>query len=179
MIQTPFIIRNASIDDACLLAELGAETFREAYAQNNEPDTLSKFIESTFDTGKQARELSDNNTLWFIAEAQGKAIGYAMLRKGKWPTSVTGVDAIELGRIYVLASWHGRGVGPALLQACLDEATRQGKDVVWLGVWEHNPRAIAFYEKWGFVQVGAHSFQFGTETQQDLLMQRAVSLPQP
>ena len=170
-----FRIRTASIDDASLLAELSVRTFYEAYASSNDADNLAEVVASTFEPGKQARTLADQSTHWFIADAQGEAIGYAMLRNGERPTSISGTSAVQLARIYVLQSWHGRGVGAALMQACLDEAARQDHDTIWLGVWEHNPRAIAFYQKWGFVQVGAHAFRFGKEMQTDLLMQRAVN----
>jgi ribosomal protein S18 acetylase RimI-like enzyme len=170
-----FHIRAATIDDARLLAELGARTFREAYASNNDPDALAEVIAATFNLGEQTKALTDDATCWFIADAQREAVGYAMLREGEQPAAVSGNNAIELARIYILQAWYGRGIGAALMQACLEQAAVDGYDTIWLGVWEHNPRAIAFYEKWGFEQVGAHAFQFGKERQTDLLMQRAVN----
>jgi ribosomal protein S18 acetylase RimI-like enzyme len=45
-----------------------------------------------------------------------------------------------------------------------------GGRTLWLGVWERNPRAIAFYTKCGFADVGEHAFVFGTEQQSDRVM---------
>jgi diamine N-acetyltransferase len=60
------------------------------------------------------------------------------------------------------------------MQSCLDYIQQQGCDTVWLGVWEHNPRAIAFYEKWGFEKFGAHDFLLGTDLQTDILMKKKL-----
>ena len=78
-------------------------------------------------------------------------------------------------RLYVLREWIGRGVGRELMQACLNEARQAGFRTIWLGVWERNPRAQAFYRKWNFRVVGEHVFQLGSDPQRDLLMERALS----
>jgi ribosomal protein S18 acetylase RimI-like enzyme len=83
---------------------------------------------------------------------------------------VKGPDPVELERIYVDKSAIGRGVGAALMEACLDAARRGGHRTLWLGVWERNPNAIGFYERLGFRQVGTHGFRFGSKLQTDLLM---------
>jgi ribosomal protein S18 acetylase RimI-like enzyme len=84
------------------------------------------------------------------------------------------VNPVELVRLYVLREWLGRGVGEALMRACVDEARRAGHATIWLGVWERNGRAQAFYRKWNFRAVGEHVFQLGYDPQKDILMQRAV-----
>ncbi len=98
-----------------------------------------------------------------------------MLRKGPVPEQVTGERPIELVRLYVSHESLGSGVGAALMQACIDEAKRGGHQTLWLGVWERNNRAQAFYRKWNFREVGTHPFQLGDDPQTDLLMQRSIS----
>jgi ribosomal protein S18 acetylase RimI-like enzyme len=88
-----------------------------------------------------------------------------------------GAHPIEIVRFYSVKEWIGRGVGAALMEACLGEAARRDCDMIWLDVWEQNPRAIAFYRKWGFEVVGEQAFQLGEELQRDLLMQRPVAWP--
>ncbi len=97
-----------------------------------------------------------------------------MLRSGNAPGSVNGRKPIELVRLYVSRESLGSGVGAALMQACIDDAQHGGYDTLWLGVWENNTRAQAFYRKWHFVQVGTHVFQLGDDPQTDFLMQRSV-----
>ena len=65
-------------------------------------------------------------------------------------------------RLYVSQEWQGRRVAQDLIAAATGLATASGADQVWLGVWERNPRAIAFYTKCGFAEVGEHTFLLGT-----------------
>ena len=98
-----------------------------------------------------------------------------MIRCGDLPPEVSDNKPIELVRLYVLQESLGRGAGAALMQACIYEAKQRGYETLWLGVWEHNDRAQAFYRKWNFHQVGTHVFQLGDDPQTDILMQRSIS----
>jgi ribosomal protein S18 acetylase RimI-like enzyme len=95
-----------------------------------------------------------------------------MLREGPAPAAVGEAPAIEIARLYASRRWIGAGVGAALMQRCLDDAAARGCGTVWLGVWERNARAIAFYERWGFTRVGSQSFQLGSDLQTDHVMAR-------
>jgi ribosomal protein S18 acetylase RimI-like enzyme len=97
-----------------------------------------------------------------------------MLRSGNDLDSVIGDNPIELVRLYVSRESLGTGVGAALMQACIGEAMQRGYKTLWLGVWEHNHRAQAFYRKWNFQEAGTHLFQLGDDPQTDILMQRSV-----
>ena len=167
-------IRHATPSDAGLLAELGARTFSETFAPDNKPEDMSAYLAASFSPELQARELSDPFATFLIAEMTGSAVGYAVLRAGEPLEGVSRDNPVELVRLYVSGQWHGRGVGAALMQACLDEAQRQNYQTLWLGVWEHNSRAQAFYRKWNFHEVGKHVFQLGADPQNDVLMERSV-----
>jgi ribosomal protein S18 acetylase RimI-like enzyme len=167
-------IRRGHGDDARLLAELGARTFCETFAADNSHENMAAYLAAAFNPAQQAAELADPHSLFHIAEANGVAVGYAMLRSGPAPEDVAGANPIELVRLYVSRESLGRGVGAALMQACIDDALRTGQDTLWLGVWENNTRAQAFYRKWNFVKVGTHVFQLGDDPQTDFLMQRSV-----
>lgn len=168
-------IRYATAADNELLAEIGAQTFYDTFAPDNTPEDMRAYLAASFSPEKQARELADPRSIFLIAEIAGRAAGYAHLRQTPPPTCITGARAIEIGRLYARQEWIGRGVGAALMRACLDHAARQNADTIWLDVWERNPRAIAFYQAWGFVQVGTQTFQLGDDRQNDLLMQRSVT----
>lgn len=167
-------VRRGQVDDARSLAELGARTFAETFAADNSPENMSAYVSAAFNPDQQAAELADTQSSIFIAETDGVAVGYAMLRSGNAPENVTGEKPIELVRLYVSRKSLGSGVGAALMQACIDDAQQAGYDTLWLGVWEHNARAQAFYRKWNFVEVGRHVFQLGDDPQTDFLMQRSV-----
>lgn len=169
------IIRRGQANDAALLAELGARTFSETFAADNSPGDMEAYLTAAFSTEQQSAELADPASLFLIAETDGAAAGYAMLRSGTALDSINGDRPIEIVRLYVLQERLGSGVGAALMQECIVEAKRQGYETLWLGVWEHNARAQAFYRKWNFHEVGTHIFQLGNDPQTDLLMQRAIS----
>jgi diamine N-acetyltransferase len=159
-----------------LLAELGARTFSETFGPDNTPEDMAAYLGAAFGPEIQAAELADPSTTFFVADIEGVAAGYAQLRGGG-TDGVTGAKPVEVVRFYASKEWIGRGVGPALMRACLDEAWRAGFLTLWLGVWERNLRAQAFYRKWGFRVVGAHVFQLGSDPQTDLLMERPVFSP--
>lgn len=167
-------IRRASPRDAGLLSELGARTFSETFAADNAPENMAAYLAAAFGTEKQWEELADPQSTFLIAEIDGVAAGYAKLHPGYALDGVSGESPIEIVRLYVSRAWLGRGVGEALMRACIDEGRKAGHRTIWLGVWEHNPRARAFYRKWDFREVGQHVFQLGSDPQTDVLMQREL-----
>ena len=175
MIQKPdVIIRRAKADDAGLLAELGARTFSETFAADNTAENIAAYLASSFNLGQQTNELADPAATFLIAEVGRVAAGYAKLHAGKPAEEIEGAKPVELARLYVSREWLGRGVGEALMSACVAEAREAGHETIWLGVWQRNPRAQAFYRKWNFRVVGEHAFQLGSDPQTDILMERAV-----
>ncbi len=167
-------IRRAVPADAELLSRLGRQTFADSFAVDNTPENMAAYLAASFNIEKQTDELAEPGSTFLIAEAGEETVGYARLHAGPPSEEITGPRAIELVRIYAIKEWIGRGVGAALMRACLDEAKRQGYQTVWLGVWQHNPRAIAFYEKWGFAKAGTHIFQLGDDPQTDWIMERGL-----
>lgn len=174
-IRTNLIIRPGKADDAQLLAELGARTFSETFAADNTLENMAVYLASAFSLEEQATELVDPDCLFQIAEINGVAVGYAMLRFGNVLEDISGDKPIELVRLYVSRESLGSGVGVALMQACINDAKQRGYKTLWLGVWEHNHRAQGFYRKWNFHEVGTHVFQLGDDSQTDILMQRSIS----
>lgn len=171
-------IRFATASDHVLLAEIGAETFHHSFAAQNTPENMAQYLDQCFSPEKQARELADPACTFLIADVDGHAAGYAHLKNGPAPTSIRGRKPIEIARFYARVPWIGKGIGARLMQACLFVAAQANCDVVWLGVWEHNPRAIAFYRQWGFEELGTQSFQLGGDVQRDLLMARKTPVPE-
>jgi len=158
-----------------MLTELGARTFAETFAADNTPEDLTAYMAASFNVAQQTAELEDPGSTFLIAELDGRAAGYAKLHDGEPEQGVQGQKPVELVRLYVSREWLGRGVGEQLMRACLDEARQAGHETIWLGVWERNARAQAFYRKWNFRTVGEHDFQLGADLQRDILMARALS----
>lgn len=180
---SPPIIRLATSPDAPALAHLARRTFIEAYASETTPDDLAAYLEQALTLGTWRDELARSDYGCLLAVAGPDSIGYAQLRKGFTPPCVRDEAPMELARLYVLERWVGRGVGSRLMQGALDLATARGASALWLGVWDRNARAIAFYRRWGFRDVGSQLFPLGGTVQTDRVMRRevqpGVSAPRP
>jgi ribosomal protein S18 acetylase RimI-like enzyme len=169
-----FTVRIATHEDVSRLAELGRETFRVTFENDNTPENMQAYLAQNFSVDQVGHEVSDPRVTFLLAEQSGNLVGYAKLRAGKPDAAVTGKNPIELERLYVRSEAIGLGVGARLLRECIDIAAKRGFDTLWLGVWENNPRALRFYQKWGFTVVGSHVFQLGSDAQTDLIMQKSV-----
>ena len=163
-------IRRAVPADAPVLADLARTTFYDAFAATNDPADMALHIERAYGVAQQTAELLDTGITTLLVEKDSKAIAYAQIRNHHVPECVTGVTPLELWRFYVDRRWHGQGVAPALMERVKSEARLRGAGTLWLGVWEHNDRARAFYAKCGFSDVGEHIFLFGTDPQTDRVM---------
>lgn len=169
-------IRKATPADAKPLTDLAYTTFWDAFAHHpkNAPEDLNHYMRQAFNLEQIAAELTDDNSIFLIAEIDGKPAGYAKLIVESTEDGITATRPIELSRLYSHQEYLGKGVGQNLMDACFEHAKTHGHDIMWLGVWEYNPRAQAFYTKNGFRQVGKHTFQLGSDPQTDLLMQREL-----
>jgi ribosomal protein S18 acetylase RimI-like enzyme len=169
-------IRQAAPEDAKLLTDLAYTTFWDAFAHHpkNAPDDLAHYMRQAFSVEKIAEELTDPKSLFLIAEVDSEPAGYAKLIFESTEPEIIAEWPVELSRLYSHQKFLGQGVGQALMDACFDRAKEAGRDVIWLGVWEYNPRAQRFYEKNGFRLVGKHTFLLGADPQTDLLMQKVL-----
>jgi ribosomal protein S18 acetylase RimI-like enzyme len=158
------------------VAELGRRTFAAQFGPDNDPEDMAAYLAEAFAVERIADELADAANTFLVAQgaATGRLCGYLKLRRGHTEPCVLGAGPIELERIYVDQSAIGSGLGSRLMEAALAEAANGGFGTIWLGVWEYNPRAVAFYERWGFSRVGEHTFVVGESEQTDWIMQRSV-----
>jgi len=174
-------IRRATAADAEALSAFAATVFRETFAPDNDPMDMQAYLSDAFTPEKQAAEIADGSCVCFIAEVGETLAGYALLRI-EAPDQRDPLEArpvarpVELQRFYVEHAWHGRGIAPRLMAACVDAARTAGGTTMWLGVWERNARAIRFYVKQGFTDVGSQAFQLGADLQTDRVMSRSVAL---
>lgn len=170
----PITIRPASVEDAKVITDLAYTTFWDAFAHHpkNAPDDLNHYMRQAFTVDQMTSELNDDKSLFLIAELEGEPAGYAKLIFDNIESGVTGDRPVELSRLYSHQQFLGKGIGQGLMNACLQQARAANCDVMWLGVWEYNPRAQRFYEKNGFRVIGSHTFVLGEDPQTDLLMQK-------
>ena len=171
------VIRAGAATDATALAELAARTFRDTFAANNRPEDIEVHTAEAYGTSQQEGELADPDIATLLVEVDGLLAGYAQLRSGVAPECVTGEQPVELWRFYIAQPWHGRGIAQALMRRVESDAYRRGGRTLWLGVWERNERAKAFYHKNGFIDVGSHVFMVGSDAQTDRILVRPLPTP--
>jgi ribosomal protein S18 acetylase RimI-like enzyme len=168
------VFRHAAGEDAGALAEFAARIYYETFAAVNTPENMQAYLAEAFTLPQLQSELSNPQARFILSEATGKLIGYAKLLADQPPDCVTGEDPIELVRFYIDQAWQGTGLASALMELCVSEARQRGFRTMYLGVWEKNLRAQAFYRKWKFSRVGEHVFYMGDDPQIDWWMTRAI-----
>lgn len=168
-------IRRATTQDAAALAALAEQTFRDTFAAQNSAHNMDLHCRTHYGAAMQAAEIARDDVVTLVAEAAGTLVAYAQLRLSAAPACVPGARPGEIQRFYVDRPWHGQGIAHTFMSACLQALAERACDTVWLGVWEHNPRAIAFYRRHGFVEVGEHCFALGDDLQRDILLARYAS----
>ena len=164
-------IRYGTTDDAKMLVELGAKTFYDTFSKDNTPENIEAYLKKSFSPEIQFNELSNPDNIFLIVESKNIPIGYAQLIMNSKDEAINGTRPLEIRRIYASQEYQGKGVGKELMQATISEARQRGCDCIWLGVWEKNQRAIDFYKKWGFREVGTHIFSVGDDPQNDYVME--------
>jgi len=167
--------REATPEEAGMLAELAARSFREAYHQVWEADGLNDYISRAFTPGQIGAELADPDSTFILLSRDGQPAGYAKLRRNHNPPGLDATGAVQIQRFYLLAAHYGRGLGDHLMEHCLAAARREGFSTVWLAVWPENTRAVKFYGRWGFAVAGSYPFYHGDEVAQDWLMRKELS----
>jgi len=150
------------------------QTFRDTFGSQNTAEDMDIHCQLSYSEELQGREIAAPDRATLLAVEEGRIVGFAQLRWGATPACVVAGTPGEIQRIYVSKEWQGRGVAQALMNASLREIMKRGSDVAWLGVWERNPKAISFYRKLGFAEVGDHVFPLGRDSQRDIIMVRAV-----
>jgi len=175
--MTSVAIRRATAADAAVLAKLAMQTFNDTFAGVNTPADMAAHSARSYGVDLQRAEIVAPSIRTLLAERDGHAIAYAQLRAESAPGCVATRPTIELWRFYVDKTAIGSGVARELMAAVLAEAAASGARSLWLGVWERNPRAIAFYRKFDFEEVGNHRFTLGSDVQNDLIFERLLAAP--
>ena len=164
-------VRPASAGDAVILSQFMRRTFQDQYARDNTADNLQRYLHQSYSPSIQLKEIESGRHPVLLGEVDGVLAAFAQLRLGgPRPPCVEQSRCIELWRFYVDRPWQGRGVSWNLMSQVKREAGERGAPALWLGVWERNPRAIAFYRKNGFGQIGTQLSSVGADPQTDLVL---------
>lgn len=152
------------------LQHISKQTFYETFAAVNTAENMEKYLTEGYSLTKLTSEINDPNVGFYFAKSDQEIMGYLKINSGQAQTELRDENALEIERIYVLKQFQGQAVGKALFEKSLQLAREAGVEFLWLGVWEENHRALAFYRKNGFTEFGKHLFKLGEDEQTDLMM---------
>lgn len=167
-------IKKCKFEDLCELQKISVETFTETFKDQNSPEHLNAYLKKAYNLEQLEKELANRSSQFFFVYVNQEVAGYLKVNTDEAQSEAMGADSLEVERIYVKKKFQKHGLGKQLLNKALEIALEQKKKKIWLGVWEENENAIAFYQKQGFVHTGAHSFYMGEDEQVDLIMTKTL-----
>lgn len=166
------IMRRITSEDVPALSFIAKETFFDTFTGTCTPDDMDDFLEKYYNETTLHKEIKEDGLQYFIAEVNGKAVGYLSYREeaSDFP-EIQHSKALELKRFYVSKEYHGKGTAHTMMNFFLDYAAKNKFEAVFLGVWEYNFRAQKFYGKYGFaVTPHKHDFPIGNTPQTDIYL---------
>ena len=170
--MTDFWIRPCTGEDLAVLRDFSRRTYFETFSKQNTPENMAAYLDDAFETEKLRRELEDANSAFYFLYRGETLAGYLKLNEAPAQTDLHDPDSLEIERIYVGKEFQGMGLGRRLMEHAISTAVQRGKAFAWLGVWEKNTKALAFYRKNGFYPIGTQTFVMGDDPQTDYLMRK-------
>ncbi len=167
-------IRQCTFEDLYKLQELSSETFNETFKHQNSPENMNAYLEKAFNLKQLEKELSNVFSQFYFVYFHNEIAGYLKINTNDAQSEEMDDDSLEIERIYIKSKFQKLGLGKHLLDKAVELAIAKNKKIIWLGVWEKNENAIAFYKRMGFVQTGIHSFYMGDEEQTDFIMRKTL-----
>ena len=160
------------IDDLTKLQTISRSTFAQTFNEHNNPEDMQAYFDNSFSVEKLSSELNNQNSTFYFAvdNSINSVVGYLKVNTGDAQSEKKDLDAFEIERIYVDKTYFGKKVGQLLFDKAIEIAKSKKVSYVWLGVWEENHRALAFYTKNGFKAFDKHLFKLGNDEQSDILM---------
>ncbi|MCY7917807.1 GNAT family N-acetyltransferase [Bacillus vallismortis] len=167
-------VKKCTLEHSRALQQIGYETFNETFKHQNSPENMEAYLEKAFHLEQIEKEVANTSSHFFLVYVDNEVAGYLKVNTDDAQSEEMGDESLEIERIYIKNKFQKRGLGTYLLHHARDMAMEHHKKKIWLGVWEKNEHALAFYKKMGFVQTGAHAFYMGDEEQVDLIMVKTL-----
>jgi ribosomal protein S18 acetylase RimI-like enzyme len=169
-------IKKCIPEDSRKLQEISYETFSETFKHQNSLENMNAYLEKAFNLKQLEKELSNISSQFLFVYFNNEVAGYLKVNTNDAQSEEMGDESLEIERVYIKSKFQKHGLGKYLLNKAIEIALECNKKKIWLGVWEKNENAIAFYQKMGFVQTGAHAFYMGDEKQTDFIMTKELEL---
>ena len=167
-------IKKCTLEDLQTLQEISIETFNDTFKDQNSPENMIDYLKKAFHIKQLEREISNTSSQFFFVYFNNEVAGYLKVNTDDAQSEEMGDQSLEIERVYIKRDFQKYGLGKCLLNKAQESAIERNKKNIWLGVWEKNDNAIAFYKRMGFVQTGTHSFYMGDEEQTDIIMTKTL-----
>ena len=164
------IFKRCTVADLDQLIHVSKSTFADAFEKLNTPEDFKLYTDKAFNKSQIQKELVNPNSHFYFVYLENNLAGYFKINFNEAQNEQFNVPTIELERIYVVKDFQNKNIGNNILKEVLSIAQNHNTVFIWLGVWEENKKAIAFYKRHGFVVFGSHDFMLGTDLQTDILM---------
>ena len=168
------MIRKVEIADVEVLAKIAKQTFRETFAHDNMEEQLQEYFEEAYNLRVLSTELEDPDSETYFIMHEEEIAGFLKVNWGNAQTERELENAFEIQRLYVLQTYQGFGLGKQLFEFALEHAEKNAFSWAWLGVWEHNTKAQAFYNRYGFEKFSQHRFMVGQKVDTDWLLKKKL-----
>ena len=158
------------VSDVEQLRDISIETFVDTFKDQNTEENLNEYLERAYSIEQLTSEINQVGTDFYFLKDSDIIVGYLKINIDDAQSEKDNPLALEVERIYVLLQHKRKGYGKLLLEFAYLRAKELNRTGIWLGVWEHNYNALAFYEKMGYQRVGEHTFIMGDDAQVDYIM---------
>jgi GNAT superfamily N-acetyltransferase len=170
-----FSIKRIRLESLTELQHISRITFEESFAAFNQAKDMQLYFENAFSLEQLTLEIQSEHSEFYFAYQEETLTGYLKINLHSDALRPNEKYGLEIERIYVKHSFQGKHIGQHILDKAINRAHELGFIQVWLGVWEHNHRAISFYRRNGFIPFGSQYFVLGTDRQTDILMRLKFS----
>lgn len=169
------MIRPVAANEISLLCKIAKSSFYDTFIHSTTEADMQSYLDEAFSLSQQAAEFEQPNSAFYFMEVDEKPVAYLKLNFGKQPYDGTILEnPMEIQRFYFLHSHIGQGLGNELMEFALSQAIEKKHANVWLGVWEFNARAQAFYRRYGFSHFGQTQADIGNTPQIDWLWNKPL-----
>ena len=168
--------KQCGLEELQVLMALSRKTFQETFGAQNTQSDMQAYLDKAFHPDKLRAELLHENSRFYLLFADGAPAGYLKLNWGPAQSDINDETSLEIERIYVAQEFQGLGLGRYLMDKAIQTARDEQNSYVWLGVWEKNEKALAFYHRQGFIRTGAHTFSVGDSKQTDYIMRLTLTI---
>lgn len=167
-------LKKCTLKDSNELQAISILTFTDTFKDQNTEEDLRAYLLDAYSSSQLTSELKNIDTSFYFLKKNDETIGYIKLNIKEAQSEKILPNALEVERIYIAPKHKRQGYGGILIEYAEEHAQELACTDIWLGVWEKNTHAIAFYEKKGYKKTGEHSFFMGEDEQTDYIMKKVI-----